>query len=141
LEAALALVARVVLAAVFVVSAVSKLRAPAITREQVRALVGARHSPAVARALPFVELALAVALLVWWSVVPGLVAFVLFAGFTAVLVRAQARRLPCPCFGGAVHAKPVGPGAIVRNGLLAALAVLATGSPEGAAALAALLVA
>jgi hypothetical protein len=138
--AALALAARIVLAVVLVVSAISKLRAPTITREQVSALVGARHGRVVARALPMVELALAVALLAWWSFVPGVAALVLIGGFTVVLVRAQTRRLPCPCFGGGVHAVPVGPAAIVRNGVLAALAVLATASPEGATWLAALLV-
>lgn len=130
--AALALAARIVLAAVLVLSATSKLRASDTTRAQVVALVGPRAGGAVARALPFVELSLAVALVVWWSAVPGVVALLLVAAFTVVLVRAQSRRLPCPCFGGGVNADPVGPAAIVRNGVLAALAVVATGSPEGA---------
>jgi hypothetical protein len=130
--AALALAARIVLAVMLVLSASSKLRAANTTRAQVVALVGPRFGPAVARVLPFAELLLAVAVVIWWTPVPGIAAFALFVAFTVVLLRAQARRLPCPCFGGALHAAPVGPGGIVRNGVLAALAVLATASPHGA---------
>ena len=140
-SAALALVARIVLAVVLLSSAVSKWRSPETTREQVVALVGSRRGPAIARELPIAELCVALALVFWWSIVPGIAAFVLFVAFTIVLVRAQQRHLPCPCFGGAVHGDAVGSSAIVRNGVLAALAVLATGSPEGAGAVVALLLA
>jgi hypothetical protein len=60
------------------------------------------------------------------------VAVVLLALFTVVLLRAQARRVPCLCFGASSLETPVGPAAVVRNGVLAALAVLATGTPTGA---------
>jgi hypothetical protein len=130
--AVVASVARLALAAVLLFSAVTKLRAREVSRRQIVALVGERFGPSVAHALPFVELIVALALVVWWSVVPGVVAFALVCAFTVVLVRARARHLPCACFGGGVHAHPVGAASIVRNGALAALAVLATGSPTGA---------
>jgi Methylamine utilisation protein MauE len=131
--AALAFAARIVLAAALGVAAVQKLRAMAASREQTVALMGERAGPAVATALPITELAIACALVVWWSIVSGLAAFALLAAFTVVLVRAQTRRLPCPCFGATVAtAPPVGAMSIVRNGLLAALAIVATGSPAGA---------
>ena len=40
--------------------------------------------------------------------------------------------MPCPCFGGTPSARPVGSRSIVRNGVLLALAVLATGDASGA---------
>jgi hypothetical protein len=131
--AAVALAARIVLAAVLAVAAVQKLSSMRATRVQTVALMGERVGPAIATALPVVELATACALVLWWSVVPGLAAFALLVAFTVVLVRAQVRRLPCPCFGAAVGtAPPVGAIAIVRNGVLAALAIVATGKPAGA---------
>src|SRR5690242_12887983 len=109
--AAVSLASRVVLALVLAFAAVAKLRAGANTRAQTVALVGARRGPAIARALPFVELAVAVALVAWWSPVPGVVAVVVLVGFSAVVVRAQLRRLPCPCFGGASSGRAAGPAA------------------------------
>jgi hypothetical protein len=123
--------ARLVLAGVLAVAAFRKLRAPDVTRATTLTLLGERAGPVVARVLPFVELVVALALVVWWTPVPGVVAFVLLVGFTVVLVRAQTRQLPCPCFGGS-RDTPVTGASILRNGLLAALAVLATGSPAGA---------
>jgi hypothetical protein len=94
------------------------------------ALLGERFGRPVARALPFVELTVAVLLLVWWSAVPGVIAAVLLLAFTAVVVRAELRHLPCPCFGAAPDARPAGPAAVVRNAALLACAVLATGAPR-----------
>jgi hypothetical protein len=130
--AVVALAARLVLAAVLLFSAGTKLRARDVSQRQIVALVGEQRGSVVARSLPFVELTVALALVFWWSVVPGVVAFALVCAFTVVLVRARSRHLPCACFGGGVHARPAGAGSIVRNGALAALAVLATGSPAGA---------
>jgi hypothetical protein len=132
--AAFAMAARIVLAATLAIAAVQKLATMRTSRAATVALVGPRAGTVIGVALPFVELAVSVALLVWWSAVPGVVAFAVIVAFTVVLVRAQTRRLPCPCFGAAASAGPVGPWAIVRNGLLAALAVVATGSPAGASA-------
>jgi hypothetical protein len=52
--------------------------------------------------------------------------------FTVALVRAQARHVPCACFGAGADDAPVGPASVVRNGVLAALAALAIGDPSGA---------
>jgi Methylamine utilisation protein MauE len=131
-DASVALAARVVLAAALTVSALAKVRARAAVKQQVALLVSDALAPVVAPALPATELAVAVALVVRWSPVPGVVALVLLAAFTVVLVRAQARRVPCLCFGAARVETPVGAAAIVRNGVLGALAVLAIGSPAGA---------
>jgi hypothetical protein len=49
-----------------------------------------------------------------------------------VLVRASARHVPCLCFGASKLETPVGPAGVIRNGILAALAVLAVGSPTDA---------
>ncbi len=123
-----AAVARLVLAAVLVFAAIAKLRAPEATRRHTVALLGPRGA-AVASALPWVELGVAVALVLWWSAVPGIVATLLLLVFTAVVVRAQLRRLPCPCFGGASE-QAAGPKQVMRNAVLIALAILATGSPR-----------
>lgn len=125
---AIALAARVVLACVLVVAATTKLRAPARTRAQMVALLG--HGW-LATAVPILEIAIAVALVVWWSAVPGVTAVIVLLAFSGVLVRAQTRRLPCPCFGGAA-ARAVGGAAILRNAWLVVLGVLATASPSGA---------
>ena len=68
--AAVSLASRIVLALVLAFAAAAKLRAAENTRAQTIALVGARRGPLVARALPFVEIAVAVALVAWWSPVP-----------------------------------------------------------------------
>jgi hypothetical protein len=137
-SAALALAARIVLAVVLATSAIAKLRSRAAVREQVAALVTRRAAPAVAALLPAVELLVAVGLVAWWSAVPGIVATALLALFTIVLVRAEARRVPCLCFGSSNHDTPVGPAGVIRNGVLAALAVFSIGSPSGAGVVATL---
>lgn len=129
---AIALGARLALAVVFIVAAIAKLRAATATRDQMTALLGPRAGPVVATWLPVVEIVLAVALVAWWSAVPGVVTTLVLLAFITVLVRADVRRLPCACFGARASAKPVGTLAIVRNAVLVGLAVLATGSPSGA---------
>ncbi|MDQ1447608.1 MAG: Methylamine utilization protein MauE [Actinomycetota bacterium] len=133
-DAALALGARIVLALVLASSAFVKLRARAAVHEQVATLVSERAAPVIAPLLPAAELLVGVALVAWWSAVPGIVAVVLLVLFTIVLVRAEARRVPCLCFGASKLDTPVGPAGIVRNGVLAALAVFAIASPTGATA-------
>jgi Methylamine utilisation protein MauE len=131
-DASVALAARVVLAAALAVSAVAKLRSLDAVQRQVARLVSERFAPLIARALPAAEIVVAVALVVWWSAVPGVVALVLLVAFTIVLVRAQARHEPCLCFGASRLDAPVGPASVIRNGVLGGLAVLAIGSPSGA---------
>ena len=132
IDASIALAARLVLATVLTTSAVAKLRSRAAVREQVAALAGDVSLGAIVSVLPAVELVVAIALVAVWSPVPGVVALLLLALFTGVLIRAQARHVPCACFGAGAADVPVGPAAIVRNGVLAALAVLAMGDPSGA---------
>jgi uncharacterized membrane protein YphA (DoxX/SURF4 family) len=88
----------------------------------------AMGAPAVTvPAVPWVELALG-ALLVTGVARPAvaLLAAAMLAVFTVVLVLrlAEGRRVPCACFG-ARSAKPIGPGAVVRNLVLIALALVA----------------
>jgi hypothetical protein len=130
--AAISFAARLVLAGVLLVAAIAKLRAPAIARRQTVALVGHRMGTGVAIALPFVELFVAVILVAWWSAAPGVIAAALFGGFTVIVVRAQLRGVPCPCFGsGSADAEP-GSWAVVRNALFLSYAVLATAAPDDA---------
>lgn len=125
---AIALAARIVLALVLVAAAVSKLRARRTSCAVTSALLGDRSGPVVAAALPWVEFGVAFMLVAWWGPIPGIVAAILVLGFTAVVVRANARHVPCACFGTPSDAPPGG-GAILRNGVLLALAILATGTP------------
>ncbi|HET9729206.1 MAG TPA: MauE/DoxX family redox-associated membrane protein [Acidimicrobiia bacterium] len=127
--------ARIVLAFAFAVAAVAKLVAPATTRRVAAALVGPRAAPLIVWFVPAVELGLAVALVGWWwAPGPAVGAIVALAAFTVVLVRAELRHLPCPCFGGIGRERAAGPAAVVRNGLLLAEAVVATASAVDAQA-------
>jgi hypothetical protein len=137
---ALALAARIVVAAAFVVAAVQKLRALPAMRAQLQGfgvpgpLVGA--SVAV---LPALELATAAALVaVPYSSVPSFVAVGLLAVFTGAVIGnlSRGRRPPCPCFGAGASDVPISARTVVRNGWLLALAVLGTGSIDGAEPLA-----
>jgi Methylamine utilisation protein MauE len=136
IDASIALASRLVLATVLSTSAGAKLRSRAEVRRQLDAIAGDRVAAAVSPWLPAIELGVAVALVAWWSPVPGIVALILLVVFTGALVRAHARNVPCACFGaGAGEAAP-GVAAIVRNGVLAALAALAIGDPGGASVVA-----
>jgi hypothetical protein len=129
----LAAAARVVLALILLWSAAAKIRSWNALPSDLRAFgISQRLAPSVAIVLPGAELAVAVLLVAWWSSpVPGLVAVVLLVVFTVFLLRATARGAPCPCFGAAGD-QAAGAAGVVRNGVLAALAVLATGDPHGA---------
>jgi hypothetical protein len=137
--AAVASAARFVLATVLIVAAVSKLRALDETRRELVALLGPTFGAPLTTLLPVVELAIAVMLLVWRSAVPGVLAIILLLAFSAVLVRAQVKQLPCACFGGGIGDAPPSPATVFRNGALLACAVLATGSPSGANPIAAVI--
>ena len=124
----LAVAAAIVLAGVFAWAGVAKLTKRDDTEASFRAL-GVPAVSLSARIVPIVELLLAVGLLV----VPGIAAWfalVLLAAFTAVVWRAVQNGVaaPCSCFGSA-RKEPVSTTEIVRNAMLAALAVLATGAP------------
>ncbi len=121
------------LALVFAWAGIAKLRAPRVTARSFAAL---RVPPVLARVVPFIELGLAVALVL----APGtaIAAVGLLVAFTVVLLRADdgAR---CACFGSA-SSEPVSWVQILRNGLLAGAAVVASGATRVVPSLAAVLV-
>ncbi len=90
--------------------------------------LGLRRPEGLARAVPLVELAVAVALLAA-PAVGGVATLVLLSGFTAVLVRALRRgdEVRCACFGQA-GGPPLSWVELLRNGLLGVLAGLAVGA-------------
>lgn len=125
---------RLLVGAVFAVSAVSKVRDRGAYTAFLSAVGGlAPWVPPPARAVvgPAVvagELAVAVLLVPAATAVAGFaVAAALLAAFTAAIASAvrSRRRVPCACFGGGAPS-PVGPAHLVRNG------VLLTGSLTGA---------
>jgi len=120
-------ISAVVLAVVFAWAAVAKLARPDATRRAFADL-GLPVAPALGVAVPVVELAVAV-LLVVRPAVGAAFALALLAAFTLVVIRAvsSGSASGCACFG-ARRVEPVGPSDVVRNGLLAALAAVATGT-------------
>lgn len=120
----LGMAAACLLAAVFAWAGAAKLGQPAETAAGFAAL-GLDRPAALARAVPVVELALAVGLLAA-PAAGAAAALLLLAAFTAVLARALRRgvEVPCACFGRA-GGPPLSWVEVARNGLLAALAALA----------------
>lgn len=122
--------ATVILVGVFAWAAVAKLRRRPATMASFRDL----RLPApgiLAVAVPVVE-ALVAGLLVAHPPVGGALALALLAAFSIVIVRAVAAgaEVPCACFGSTTE-RPVSTRELMRNGVLAALAVLATGAGPG----------
>jgi Methylamine utilisation protein MauE len=131
----LALVARLTLASAFALSAGTKLaRRAAFTGSL--AEFGVPAPGLVAWFLPPVEGGLAVALVVLphqaWPAFASIAVLALFTG-AVVANLAGGRETPCPCFA-ASGGRPVSAATVVRNGLLLAFAVLATGPVNGASA-------
>lgn len=132
----LAQAAALVLAGVFGWAAVAKALVPAPTTASFRGL-GLPAPALLARAVPAVEAALAVALVV----VPALASFAALAlviVFSLVIVRAVAAgsTVGCACFGGSATTdddRPVSVLEVVRNGGLGALAIVGTGAGAGTA--------
>jgi hypothetical protein len=122
-------VCALVLAAVFVRAAAAKLVRPELAAAGFAAL-GLPAGPALARVVPAAELVVAAAL-VGWPPVGGAASLVMLAGFTVVIARAVRAGVStgCTCFG-AVSAEPVGPTDLIRNVLLAGLAVAAMAAAE-----------
>ncbi|MGI8863623.1 MAG: MauE/DoxX family redox-associated membrane protein [Solirubrobacteraceae bacterium] len=128
------LAARVFLAGVFIVAGVGKLLDLAGSR---KALVGFGVSESFAgvagTALPLVELATAVALLIRATATVGaVVALVLLVAFVVGITRAMSRgeEPDCHCFG-TIHSAPAGRTQVVRNVGLGAVAVFALASGPG----------
>jgi len=122
-------VVAVVLAAVWAWAAVAKAVRHAETVEAFASLeLPAPHALAIA--VPAVELATAAALLAR-PAVGAAVSLVLLAALTTVVVRALYRGIEtgCGCFGSR-RSDRVDSADVVRNGVLAALAVLATAAPR-----------
>ncbi len=83
--------------------------------------------------LPMIESALAVALVALpHSSWPAWASLLLLGAFTVVVVMTIGRGVPCPCFGASTA--PTGPPTVVRNLVLLAVSVLATGPADGARA-------
>jgi uncharacterized membrane protein YphA (DoxX/SURF4 family) len=134
--------AALVLAAAFVAAAAGKLARPVATAAAFRSF-GVPWPAAAARLVPAAELVVAV-LLVAAPGVGGVAALVLLVAFSAVLVRALRAgiRTPCRCFGG-VREDPPSAVDVLRNGMLAALALvaIAAGTPRAPSVAAVVLVA
>jgi hypothetical protein len=135
LGATIALVARITLAATFGLSAVTKL----VDRPGfARALedFGVPGPGPLSWALPLTEGGLALLLvLVPGEAWPAFLAIAVLALFTGAVVAnlIGGRPAPCPCFGPpTAGARPVSAATVARNGYLVGLAVLGTGSTEGA---------
>ena len=124
LPAGVGYLAGLVLAAVLVIAAAGKIARPAATAAAFAAL-GVPAAAAAARLVPTAELLVAV-LLVAMPRAGGVAALVLLAAFTAALVRVlrSGIRTPCRCFGG-VRDVPVSAADVLRNAMLAGLAVAA----------------
>ncbi len=115
------------LAAVLAIAGVAKLLDQAGSRRALIAFgVPRTLAPAVGLALPLAEIATAVALVLRptarWGAVAALV---LLLSFVAGISRAlgQGRAPDCHCFG-QLHSAPAGRGTLIRNALLAGLAIV-----------------
>ncbi len=118
-----AVVASVLLGGSFLVAGGSKVAAGAAWPQQARDL----GAPGwVVPVLPWIEIVLGAALVTQLArTIAAVAAAALLAAFTVLIVLrlAQGRRPPCACFG-AWSAKPLGPGHVVRNVVLFALAIV-----------------
>lgn len=136
------LCARLLLAGVFALASVTKLADLRGSRSAVAAFgVPERLAAPLGTLLPVSELAIAAALLPAGSArVGALGAAALLGLFIAAITRTMARgEAPeCHCFG-QLHSEPAGPGALIRNVVLMAVAIFAAaagGSGAGPSALA-----
>jgi peroxiredoxin/uncharacterized membrane protein YphA (DoxX/SURF4 family) len=118
--------ARLVLAAVFLVAGMAKVGDPAGSQQAMRDFGVPRVLAApMGMLLPLAEIAVGIALLpgttAFWGAIAALGLLLVFvAGMLYNL--AQGRKPDCHCFG-QIHSEPVGKSSIARNVLLAALAV------------------
>jgi methylamine dehydrogenase accessory protein MauD len=128
------LAARLLLAAVFLVAGLAKL---VDTVGSQQALIGFGVPAVVAtplgRLLPLAEMAVAIALIpavsAWWGALGALLLLMLFgAGISMSLARG--RNPDCHCFG-QLHSGPVGWSTLLRNGLLAVVALFIIWQGQG----------
>lgn len=123
----------VVISLVLAWSGVAKLREPKSMAEAMRALrvPEVLAGRAVQIAVPWLEIALAAALLVAggvWQTLAWCATLVLFAAYLAVIVRAVRReeKVSCNCFG--AQSAPVDRGTVVRNILLVVAGAIGLGA-------------
>src|SRR5205085_2967374 len=121
----LLLLARLLLAAVFLVAGLAKLADLAGSQQALRDFgVPARLANPFGVLLPLAELAVAVALLfpatAWWGAVGALALLLLFVGGIGYNL-AHGRQPDCHCFG-QLHSAPAGWPTLIRNLVLAAVA-------------------
>ena len=119
------LIARLLLAIVFVVAGLAKLADRAGSRQAVRDFgVPAALAAPLGIFLPLAELAVAASLIpastAWWGAVGALALLLLFVAGIGVNL-ARGRKPDCHCFG-QLHSAPAGWSTLVRNGALAAVA-------------------
>jgi methylamine dehydrogenase accessory protein MauD len=119
------LIARLLLALVFVVAAIAKLADRAGSRQAIADFgVPVSLTGPLGIFLPLAELAVAVALIpsvtAWWGALGALALLLLFAAGIGINL-ALGRRPDCHCFG-QLHSAPAGWSTIARNGVLAAVA-------------------
>jgi uncharacterized membrane protein YphA (DoxX/SURF4 family) len=132
--ATVVLALRIVLASVFAVAAVGKLLDLEGSRQAVRNFgVPEGAARAAGIALPLVELAIAIGLLLkpsaqWAAVAAFLLLLAFIAGIATALRRGEAP--DCHCFG-QIHSAPASEGTLVRNGGLAALALVVAAEGPG----------
>ncbi|HEX4982680.1 MAG TPA: MauE/DoxX family redox-associated membrane protein [Ilumatobacteraceae bacterium] len=118
------IVAAIVLGAAFVLAGATKLAAGRTWPAQAAELGAPAWS---IRPLPWVELVLGAVLVSNLDRRPAsIVALVLLLVFSTLVIARlrEGRHPPCACFG-AWSARPLGPGHLVRNGVLVVLAVVA----------------
>jgi len=119
------LAARLLLAAVFLLSGATKLVDPVGLRKALRDFgVPAALAPAMLLLLPVLELAVAATLiptsLAWYGACGALALLIAFV-IAAAIAMLRGRRPDCHCFG-QLHSAPVGWGLLIRNAVLAACA-------------------
>ncbi len=122
----LLLVARLVLCGVLLAAAFGKLADLNGSREAMRGFgVPANLAPVAGVALPVAELLLGIGLVpvatAWWAALGTFLLMLVFIGGIAWNL-SQGRTPDCHCFG-QLHSEPAGPRTIVRNALLALLAL------------------
>lgn len=109
----------------FALAAVGKLADRQGSRDAMIAFgVPTPLAPVIAVAVPLAELAIALALVpaatAWYGAIGALVLLLAFAAGIAWAL-ARGRKPDCHCFG-QIHSSPAGPGTLLRNGALAAIA-------------------
>jgi peroxiredoxin len=119
------LIARLLLAAVFLVAGIAKLADLAGSRQALRDFgVPARLADPFGVVLPLAELVVAMALLLpataWWGALGALALLLLFVGGIGYNL-ARGRQPECHCFG-QLHSAPAGWPTLIRNLVLAAVA-------------------